>query len=156
MCVALLCLGCTNVPLWFKMLRYVVFPTVSDIKISATHFAKVVAVVTWLRDKKLNSSIQLLLNLHKYFFSSPEHHLTLLLPFLPLTVDSTSRVYYLRRNLQRNWVVGYQVEVTNGFVYCEFVYCVDCVRWCIGWCVSYKTWQLYNLGIKYWCDYSYN
>ncbi len=79
---------------------------------------------TWLRDKKLNSSIQLLLNLHKYFFSSPEHHLTLLLPFLPLTVDSTSRVYYLRRNLQRNWVVGYQVEVTNGFVYCEF--CVLC------------------------------
>jgi len=49
-----------------------------------------------------------------FFSSSPEHHLTLLLPFLPLMVDSTSRIYYLRRNLQRNWVVGCQVEVTNG------------------------------------------
>ncbi len=72
-------------------------------------------------------------------FSLPEHHLTLL-AFLPLMVDSTSRVYYLCKNIQRSLVVGCQVEVTNGF---KFVYCVDCVRWCVGWCVSYKIWQLY-------------
>ncbi len=139
----ILCLGCTNVPLWFNMLRNVIFPTVSDIKISATHFEKAWPLFTWLRDKKLFSSLQLL-NLHKYIFSSPEHHLTRLLPVLPLMVDSSSRIYYLRRNLQRSWVVGCQVEVTNGlkFVYCRFV----------RWCVSYRIWQLYNLGIKYWCD----
>ncbi len=100
------------------------FPPCPISKLVRHTFQKSWPLFTWLRDKKLNSSIQLLLNLHKYFFSSPEHHLTLLLPFLPLTVDSTSRVYYLRRNLQRNWVVGYQVEVTNGFEYCEF--CVLC------------------------------
>ncbi len=102
------------------------------------------ALFTWLRDKKLNSSAQLLLNLHTFFFSSPEHHLTQL-----LLLDSTSRICYLRRNLQRNCVVGCQVEVTNGL---KLVYRVDCVRWY----VSYKLWQQYNLGITYWCDYSYN
>ncbi len=50
-CVLTLCvysMCCPSVPRlheWFNMLRYVVFPTVSDIKISATHFAKGVDVV---------------------------------------------------------------------------------------------------------------
>ncbi|KAF4116631.1 hypothetical protein G5714_004120 [Onychostoma macrolepis] len=54
---------------------------------------------TWLRDKKLNSSVQLLLNLRT----------TRLFSFYS-TTDSTSRVYYSRRNLQRNWVSDAEQE----------------------------------------------
>ncbi len=83
-----------------------------DIKISATHFSKGVGVVYMASRQEI-----------KLFRPAVEHHLTLLLPFLPLMLDSISqRVYYLRRNLQRNWVVVGQVEVTNGL---KFVYCVD-------------------------------
>ncbi len=98
------------------------FPPCPILKLARHILQKAWALFTWLRDKKLNSSVQLLLNLQKYFFffagappdSSPSIS----------TTDPTSRVYYLRRNLQRNWVVGCQVEVTNGL---KFVYCVYCV-----------------------------
>ncbi len=82
------------------------FPPCPILKLVWHTLQKVWALFTWLRENKLHSSVQLVLNLHEYFFSSSEHHLTLLLPFQPLMLDSTSRIYYLRRNLQRNWVVS--------------------------------------------------
>ncbi len=96
----------------------------SDIKISATHFAKGVEVV-YLASRQKNEFFRLaVVKIYtNTCSSSPEHHLTLLLPFLPLTVDSTCCVYYFL-NLQCNWVVGCQVEVKNGL---KCVYCVDCV-----------------------------
>ncbi len=97
----------------------------SDIKIIATHFAKDVGVVYMASRQEIIFFRPAVVKFTIIYFFSSEHHLTLLLPFLPLMVDSSSGVYVLRRNLQRNWVVGCQVEVKNCLT---FVYCVDCVR----------------------------
>ncbi len=75
------------------------------------------------------------------------HHLTLLLPFLPLMLDPTSCLLSVQKSTAL--IAGCQVEVTNGL---KCVYCVDFVRWCI----SYKIWQLDSLGIKYGFEYSYD
>ncbi len=137
-CVALLCLGCANVPLRFNMLRYVIFPTVSDIKISATHFAKGVGVLYMASRQEIKFFLPAVVKFTLIFFffaGAPPPNFSPSISTTDATVDPTSSVYYLRRNQLRNWVVGCQVEVTNVL---KFVYCADCVRWC----VSYKIWQL--------------
>ncbi len=141
---ALLYLGCVNVPLWFNMLRYSIFPNVSDIKISAAHFANGGGVVYMASRQEIQFFRPAVVTFTQIFFSSPEHHLTLLHPFLPLMLDPTSQHDdYLRRNHQH----ALQVARLRS----QMVWNVCVVSICVRWCVSYKIWQLDNLGIKYRC-----
>ncbi len=94
------------------MLRYVVF--------NATHFAKGVGTVYMASRQEIKFfRLAVVKFTHIFFFftGTPSDSTPI--------VRLTSRICYLRRNLQRNGVVGCQVEVTNGL---KLVYRVDCVR----------------------------
>ncbi len=84
------------------MLRYGIFSTVSDTKISATQFTKYVGVVYMAPRQEIIFFRPAVVKFTQILvFSTLEHHLNLL-PFLPLMLDPTSQcVYYLRRNQQR-------------------------------------------------------
>ncbi len=106
------------------MLRYGIFPTVSDIKISATHFEKRCGRCLHGSRQELQFFRPAVVKFTQMFISSPEHHPTLL-PFLPLMLDPASQRILLPAQKSPARVAGCQVEVTNGLT---FVYGVDCVR----------------------------
>ncbi len=83
------------------MLRYGIFPTVSDIKISATHFEKRCGRCLHGSRQELQFFRPAVVKFTQMFISSPEHHPTLL-PFLPLMLDPASqRIYYQHRSHPR-------------------------------------------------------
>ncbi len=76
-------------------------PTVSDIKISATHFEKRCGRCLHGSRQELQFFRPAVVKFTQMFISSPEHHPTLL-PFLPLMLDPASqRIYYQRRSHPR-------------------------------------------------------
>ncbi len=95
----------------FNMLRCVVFPTMSDIKISATHFAKDMGVVYMASRQEIQLFRPAVVKFTLIVVSFHRRSTTWLFSFIS-TTDARFQLY-LRRSPLRNWAVGCQIEVTN-------------------------------------------